>query len=404
MPRGDLLASAVADKALLLDRAGQRAHLLNASAAWVWDLIDGARTAADITAIIAADADLDAGTIAGDVEAAIDQFAAAGLLTTDLPAADPPSGSGTAEATRANAATTAIAASAIDDGNGLLSCGPYNAIGLGFVVRTDRAEVAAAVAPLLAELAADAVASTRYVITSTDVSDDGSVRYDVHVDGALLAGSRPLTAMLETMLVDANRRAIDQARDRLVFHAGAIDLGGVVILPAASGSGKSTLTAALVARGGRYVSDEATVVHPATLLVEPYPKPLSLSASSLAALAASGTTIVDPAPSGDQAVAAKRHIPVTDVGVAAAQLAPLAAIVFPTYDEDGPTSLEPLSPEDALVALVPCTFAATWEVADALERVVAMVESVPAFRLVFADLAEAVALVHQTLPLAEAAT
>ena len=398
-PRADLLASEVGDKALLLDRVGERAHLLNASAAWVWDLIDGARTAADITAIIAAATGLAPEVLRRDIDDAIAQFAASGLLVDGtLPAAPEPTDA------RPTSPTPPVVAAEPAGDDGLLRCGPFVAIGLSFAVRTDRAEVAEAIAPLLVELEADTSPVTSYLVTAAEVAEDGSARYDLHVDGELLAGSRPLTATLETVLVDVNRRAIGQARDRLVFHAGAVDLGGVVLLPAVSGSGKSTLTAALVASGARYLTDEAAVVRPETLLVEPYPKPLSLSAPSLAALARSEISIAEPAASDDEAVAGKRHVPVAHVGVPAAEPAPIAAIVFPTYEPDGPTTLTALSPEDALVELVPCTFTATWEVAGSLDHVVALVESVPAYRLVFADLADAVVLVRRTVLLAEAST
>lgn len=391
----------MADQVLLLDRVGQRAHLLNASAAWVWDLIDGARSAADIAAIIAAETGLDPADIGVDVGTAVERFAASGLLADGSTPVGPPGSGGPG----APGPEGAVRAPALDGRDPLLRCGPYDAIGLAFAVRTDCAEVAEAVVPLLAELAADAstsTTSTTYAVTAAEATDDGDHRYDVRVDDALLAVSCSLTVAVEAMLVDVNRRGIDQARGRLVFHAGAVDRGGVVVLPAASGSGKSTLTAALVARGARYVSDEASVVHPVTLLVDPYPKPLSLSASSLAALADAGFAIADPA-TGD-GEAGKRHVPVAHVGVPAEPGTPLAAMIFPSYEQDGPTSIEPLSPEDALVALVPCTFAATWDVAGALDHVVAMVEAVPAFRLVFSDLADAIALVHRTVPLVEVPT
>lgn len=70
----------------------------------------------------------------------------------------------------------------------------------------------------------------------------------------------------------------------LAVHAGGIASGGAVVaLAADSGVGKSTLTAACLARGWEYVTDEALHLTRDGCVV-PYPKPLTLSASSRALL------------------------------------------------------------------------------------------------------------------------
>ena len=79
--------------------------------------------------------------------------------------------------------------------------------------------------------------------------------------------------------------AVASRPDQLVLHAGAVSLGGFgLLLPGPSGAGKSTLTAALVSGGFAYLSDEAAAIDPASLEIEPYPKPLSLHGGSLALL------------------------------------------------------------------------------------------------------------------------
>lgn len=71
----------------------------------------------------------------------------------------------------------------------------------------------------------------------------------------------------------------------LAFHAGVVARGSsAVIVPAASGRGKSTLVAALLQRGLDYASDEALVVEWQSGEVRTYPKWLSLSPWSVAAL------------------------------------------------------------------------------------------------------------------------
>jgi hypothetical protein len=70
---------------------------------------------------------------------------------------------------------------------------------------------------------------------------------------------------------------------RLLFHAAAaVRQGTLILLPAASGGGKTTLVTGLVKRGCRYLTDEMLILHPSTLSVRPFPKPLNLKYGSLA--------------------------------------------------------------------------------------------------------------------------
>jgi hypothetical protein len=63
--------------------------------------------------------------------------------------------------------------------------------------------------------------------------------------------------------------------DYLLVHAGvcASPSGDAVLLSGESGSGKTTIVAALVQEGYTYLSDEAAVLDPETLLVRPWPRP-----------------------------------------------------------------------------------------------------------------------------------
>lgn len=87
------------------------------------------------------------------------------------------------------------------------------------------------------------------------------------------------------VLTAINLSAVASTR-LLAFHAAVVAKGDrVVVFPAASGVGKSTLTAFLVRHlGWRYVSDEALVCGWRWSDVVAYPRPLSLSSSSMAAV------------------------------------------------------------------------------------------------------------------------
>jgi hypothetical protein len=68
----------------------------------------------------------------------------------------------------------------------------------------------------------------------------------------------------------------------IIIHAAAVERGGrVAVLPAPPGSGKSTLCAALVQRGWRLLSDELTLIDPATGTLVPLARPVSLKNQSI---------------------------------------------------------------------------------------------------------------------------
>lgn len=76
--------------------------------------------------------------------------------------------------------------------------------------------------------------------------------------------------------------AVASRANSLVLHAAAVVVGDTTALIAGrSGAGKSTLTAALIDRGGRYMTDEAVVIGPGGTVTEWLPRPLGLDATSL---------------------------------------------------------------------------------------------------------------------------
>ncbi|UZJ24799.1 hypothetical protein RHODO2019_17100 [Rhodococcus antarcticus] len=88
----------------------------------------------------------------------------------------------------------------------------------------------------------------------------------------------PVTDVLTGLVGSINHAALDGGEGNLLLHAAAVARpdGGCLVLCGASGSGKSTLTAALVAGGLGYVTDETVCLDPVSLRITPYRKPLSL--------------------------------------------------------------------------------------------------------------------------------
>ena len=109
----------------------------------------------------------------------------------------------------------------------------------------------------------------------------------VMVDGAdhwVAETEREVVPTLEWTLTQA---AVDDVGERyILLHGGAVARNGrALVMPAASGSGKSTLVGGLVAGGFRLASDEVAAIDPATGLLLPFARALSVKGGSRAALA-----------------------------------------------------------------------------------------------------------------------
>jgi hypothetical protein len=110
-----------------------------------------------------------------------------------------------------------------------------------------------------------------------DLRVDERGEYTLDCDAIRLAFGAAWEEMASALVVDLNGRAIDSFHGFAV-HAGVVARNeAVVAFPGESGAGKSTLTAACVAAGFAYVSDEALCIRNEGERVVAYPKPIALS-------------------------------------------------------------------------------------------------------------------------------
>ncbi|MDN5604327.1 MAG: hypothetical protein L0G59_02725, partial [Kocuria sp.] len=129
--------------------------------------------------------------------------------------------------------------------------------------------------------------------------EPSSVRDPEHVSIVLAARKNPVPATavggreVPVLTVDADVPRVAQEFTSLVtlelirrhigrmhlFHAAALmrpETGQVIALVGPSGRGKTTASRALARAGWVYLSDETCAIDPETLVVLPYPKPLSI--------------------------------------------------------------------------------------------------------------------------------
>ncbi|MFP5376346.1 MAG: hypothetical protein ACLGIO_06135, partial [Acidimicrobiia bacterium] len=192
------------------------------------------------------------------------------------------------------------------------------------------------------------------------------------------------------LLAELNDGAIARY-DGLAVHAGVVARHGrAIAFPAESGAGKTTLTAAAVAAGFGYLSDEALCVPFGSDDIAPYPRPLALSAWS------------------------RRHAGLD--GVAGYRLSPDEVLVTPAAlgawpppagarlahvvvlrRRPGPPALEPASAADAMAALLRHSFHHYKRPPESFARCASLAGQARAWRLGLSDPADAAALLAERL-------
>lgn len=116
-------------------------------------------------------------------------------------------------------------------------------------------------------------------------TDPASGKLGVYRDGALLRESASDADLAEYLLGEVTFRLLDQSRDGITLHAGALawrDKG--ILIPGAIGAGKTTLTAWLVHQGLDYLTDEMVWVATGTDQLDAFTRPLNVKPAGRAIL------------------------------------------------------------------------------------------------------------------------
>jgi len=259
----------------------------------------------------------------------------------------------------------------------------------------------AALAPLIdAACAPSRTESNGYALPCVDlVAQNGwfAIRADDVVlaaapsptDSPARARHRCLTALLESARY--GRRWLG------ILHAAAVaEDGGCVLLSGGSGSGKSTLTAALVAAGASFVTDDYTPLEQGSWLAWPVPYAPSIKRGSWRALSRHYPAL-RTAP-----VHRHRGLELRYLQLDQARRAPLnrglpvRALVFPRYEKGGAGELRQITVAEALTRL--CHAASILDRRpEVLAETLRWVEAVPRYELVHGDLETAVGQVRSLL-------
>ncbi len=185
----------------------------------------------------------------------------------------------------------------------------------------------------------------------------------------------------------------------LILHSAVVERQGLaVILPGQPGAGKSTLCAGLSLRGWRLLSDEVCVMRtPATDLI-PVPRPIGLKEGSIAVIKAFEPGVVMGPPTPGTRKGTVAHIQVDAQSVAMGQTpAKPRLIVFPTWQADAATTLEPCSKAQTLLRVAQDAFNFSILGTTGFETLAKLVDECDCYTLTYSDMEEAIRTLNETI-------
>ena len=264
--------------------------------------------------------------------------------------------------------------------------GTFQALGYSFAVRSTHEGIGRFVGEMYGPcIAPHARPTTWYSIVD---GLPGEWPHALYVGSDRASQGVHATQVLNYLTWHVNQQVVARSGDLVLLHAAAAALDDVgVILPAAMESGKTTLVAGLVKAGFRYLTDEAAAIHPESLRLHPYPKPLSIDPGSWSVLG-------DLEPHVDASTAAylEEQWQVTPQRIrpnAISGPVDAALVVFPRYEQGVETVLEPLRRSEAMLVMLEQTFSFHVAGRRNLLALARFLDGVNCYRLVTGDLDEA---------------
>jgi hypothetical protein len=263
----------------------------------------------------------------------------------------------------------------------------FDALGFAFWILADDPRLTRHIGKLFADLTTSAPDGHRYTIRTVGRLA-GNPRCELTLDGHLLFEQPVPERLVPSLVQHVNRRAVEDC-DLLTLHAGGVESGGMgLVFPGIMEAGKTTLVAGLVRSGFGYLTDEAVAIDRESLLIQPYPKPLSLDPGSW-------PLFPELEPQADLATdeykASEWQVPIGAIRPGAlGRSCPVGVVVFPRYEPGADAALEPLGRAEALVELAQNTFKFPDRSRDTLDLLAEVVRPAACYRLTTGELDRAV--------------
>jgi hypothetical protein len=183
-----------------------------------------------------------------------------------------------------------------------------------------------------------------------------------------------------------------QAHQYLIIHAAVVEKNGLAaILPAPPGSGKSTLTAGLVLSGWRLLSDELTLIHRKTGLIQPLPRPVSLKNQSIDVIRRFNPEVYINRASRDTVKGTVAHMrPPRDSVLRQHEAVRPGWVIFPQWQAGAATALTPRSRAQTFMFLAQNAFNYSHLGADGFRVGTTLIDAATCYDFRYSDLHEAV--------------
>ncbi len=201
----------------------------------------------------------------------------------------------------------------------------------------------------------------------TMVVEPAGDQFRIEEDGAIVLDAIHPDLVVESVVWRLNQIAVTRT-SHLLLHAGCVAGTSGVLLPAASGKGKSVLTAACVADGLDYLSDEFGALDLATGRLAPYAKPLDLDGHMVPGSA------LRPRSVGAECT--------------------VGQILFPRFEPGATLAVKALTPEWTFAALVAHSTNLNALGLDAIRWIAALANGRTAALVTYGDARDAVAVVR----------
>ena len=220
--------------------------------------------------------------------------------------------------------------------------------------------------------------------------------YELFLDGDSIQRVANPGSMVDWLVADLSRRAIESTDRFVAVHAGVVSLDGLAaVLPAAPGAGKTTLTAGLTRAGFSFLSDEVAAIDPETARVHPFPRPILMDTTSMDVL----DGLRDRLPPVYEGFRLQRfHLAPDDLRIGAlGDPCRIGVIVAPAYGRGTETRLEPMGRAETLMHLANCTFNLDRFRGEGFEALARVASDCPGYRLAIGDLRSAISVVSDLL-------
>ncbi|MCH9693199.1 MAG: PqqD family peptide modification chaperone [Gammaproteobacteria bacterium] len=375
------------DETVLLNEDSGQLILLNPVATALWYGISSGATPSDIAAMIARQSGASASAIEADIDETLMQWNCMGIVsmpdqetkafTTTEPeeiySAEQPAG----------LSPITVTATTMDH---LALAGRFRVGDVQFDVSVSSGEARLAADRVFGHLKVDSRNQPDFALSV----EHHTGQWVLFCDGEYLAYCQRETQLAPMLHAQTLLLVYQHSKMDIAIHAAAVtQQDHCIILPAKSGSGKSTLSAALLAEGFGFCSDDLVMLAGPDLKVVPASFCIGLKSGSWD-IAAKRTPAVADLVTHERADGKSiRYIQPTPRSDFASQHERLSAryLVMPTYDPDCPGEIRPLTSAEALVGLTQSGYDVASQLdRELLYRLISWIKGIRCYELRYSDI------------------